>query len=343
MKLRTKAFALSAVTCLSMSAGIAHADGVLNVYCSYQKDWCEAMKNAFEKKTNTKVNMTQKSSGETFAQVKAEAANPKGDVWWAGTADPHVQAANEGLSQAYVSPNTAKLHPWAKRLAEQTKNHAVGVYAGPLGFGYNPEVLKKRGTAAPACWNDLLDAKYKGEVQMPNPFSSGTAYVAIATLVQLMGEDKAFDYLKKLNANMNQYTKSGAAPVKAAGRGETAIGISFIHDAVAEANAGLPVVSVAPCEGTGYEIGAMSILKGARNLDNAKAFFDWALTPEAQALGAQANSFPVPSNPATPLHPKMPKFESIKLINYDFAKYGSSEERKRLLARWEKDIGSAAK
>ena len=321
----------------------AHADGVLSVYCSYQKDWCEAMKNAFEKQTNTKVNMTQKSSGETFAQVKAEASNPKGDVWWAGTADPHVQAANEGLTQPYVSPNTAKLHPWAKNLAVQTKNHAVGVYAGPLGFGYNPEVLKKKGIAAPACWKDLLDAKYKGELQMPNPFSSGTAYVAIATFVQLMGEETAFDYLKKLNANMNQYTKSGAAPVKAAGRGETGIGISFIHDAVAEANAGFPVVSVAPCEGTGYEIGAMSIIKGARNLDNAKKFYDWALTPEAQALGAQANSFPVPSNPATPLHPKMPKFESIKLINYDFAKYGSSDERKRLLARWEKDIGTTVK
>ncbi len=332
--------ALIALPVLPMNA---HADGVLSVYCSYQKDWCEAMKNAFEKLTNTKVNMTQKSSGETFAQVKAEASNPKADVWWAGTADPHVQAANEGLTVAYISPNAAKLHPWAKRLAEQTKNQAIGVYAGPLGFGYNPEVLKKKGITAPACWKDLLDAKYKGELQMPNPFSSGTAYVAIATFVQLMGEEPAFDYMKKLNANMNQYTKSGAAPVKAAGRSETAIGISFIHDAVAEANAGFPVVSVAPCEGTGYEIGAMSIIKGARNLDNAKKFYDWALTPEAQALGAQNNSFPIPSNPATPLHPKMPKFESIKLINYDFAKYGASDERKRLLARWEKEIGSVAK
>lgn len=338
-----KKITVVAVATLFLLPITVHADGVLSVYCSYQKDWCEAMKNAFEKQTNTKVNMTQKSSGETFAQVKAEASNPKGDVWWAGTADPHVQAANEGLTQPYVSANAAKLHLWAKRLAEQTKNHAVGVYAGPLGFGYNPEVLKKKGIAAPACWKDLLDAKYRGEVQMPNPFSSGTAYVAIATFVQLMGEEPAFDYMKKLNANMNQYTKSGAAPVKAVGRGETAIGISFIHDAVAEANAGFPVVSVAPCEGTGYEIGAMSIIKGARNLDNAKKFYDWALTPEAQALGAQNNSFPIPSNPATPLHPKMPKFESIKLINYDFAKYGASDERKRLLARWEKDIGATVK
>lgn len=335
-----KKIAIAALVLLPLTA---HADGVLSVYCSYQKDWCEAMKNAFEKQTNTKVNMTQKSSGETFAQIKAEASNPKGDIWWAGTADPHAQAANEGLTQPYVSPNTAKLHPWAKNLASQTKNHAVGVYAGPLGVGYNPEVLKKKGVAPPACWKDLADAKYRGEVQMPNPMSSGTSYVAIATFIQLMGEDQAFDYMKKLNANINTYTKSGAAPVKAAGRGETGIGISFLHDAIAEANAGLPVLSLVPCEGTGYEIGAMSIIKGARNLDNAKKWFDWALTPEAQALGAAANSFPIPSNPATPLHPKMPKLEAVKLINYDFAKYGASEERKRLLARWEKEIGAAAK
>jgi iron(III) transport system substrate-binding protein len=331
---------LAATFALTLSAT---SSAQLTVYCSYQKDWCEAMRNAFEKSTNIRVTISQKSSGETFAQIKAESSNPKGDVWWAGTADPHVQAANDGLLQPYASTNTAKLHPWARRLAEQTKNHSVGVYAGPLGFGYNPEILKKKGIAAPACWKDLLDPKFKDEIQISNPLSSGTAYVAIATFVQLMGEETAFDYMRKLNANVNQYPKSGAGPVKAVGRGETAVGISFIHDAVAEANAGLPVTSVAPCEGTGYEIGAMSIIKGARNLDNAKKWFDWALTPEAQALGAQANSFPVPSNPATPLHPKMPKFDSIKLIDYDFARYGSSDERKRLLARWEKDIGAQKK
>jgi iron(III) transport system substrate-binding protein len=332
--------ALALVTAIAFSAP---SSAQLNVYCSYQKDWREAMKNAFEKSSGVKVNVSQKSSGETFAQIRAEAANPKGDVWWVGTADPHVQAAADGLTKPYVSANTAKLHPWARKLAEQTKNHAVGVYAGPLGLGHNPELLKKKGIAPPACWKDLLDAKFKDEIQISNPLSSGTAYVAIATFVQLMGEEPAFAYLKSLNANVNQYPKSGAGPVKAVGRGETAVGISFIHDAVAEANAGLPVVSAAPCEGTGYEIGAMSTIKGARNLENAKKWFDWALTPEAQALGAQANSFPVPSNPSTPLHPKMPKFESIKLINYDFAKYGAADERKRLLARWEAEIGAMKK
>ena len=154
-------------------------------------------------------------------------------------------------------------------------------------------------------------------MQMANPNSSGTAYVAIATLVQIMGEDKAFDYLKKLHANINAYTRSGTAPIKAVARGETGVSISFIHDGVTEALAGFPVKATTPCEGTGYEIGSMSIVKGARNLANAKKFYDWALTPEAQKLAAQAKQFQVPSNKATPLPPEAPKFSEIKLIDYD--------------------------
>lgn len=87
-----------------------------------------------------------------------------------------------------------------------------------------------------------------------------------------MGEDQAFDYLKQLNANVSQYTKSGIAPARNAARGETAIGIGFLHDYSLEKEQGAPLELISPCEGTGYEIGGVSILKGARNLDNAKLF-----------------------------------------------------------------------
>jgi len=121
------------------------------------------------------------------------------------------------------------------------------------------------------------------------------------------------------------------------------VSVSFIHDVVTEAQAGFPVKSVAPCEGTGYEIGSMSIIKGARNLENAKKFYDWALTPKAQALAAQSKQFQLPSNVSTPVSPLSPKTADIKLINYDFAKYGASAERKRLLAKWDNEVGSQVK
>ena len=104
--------------------------------------------------------------------------------------------------------------------------------------------------------------------------------------------------MKALHKNVNQYTKSGSAPIKAAGLGETTIGIVFMHDAVAQTVAGFPIVTVAPCEGTGYEIGSMSLIKGARNPEAAKKFYDWALTAEVQSRAQEANSFQVPSNKA---------------------------------------------
>jgi iron(III) transport system substrate-binding protein len=120
--------------------------------------------------------------------------------------------------------------PWAVRQWKQSKGRTVGIYAGALGFGYNTKQLASKGLPEPKCWADLLNPKLKDEVQVADPNSSGTAYTMLATLVQLMGEDKAFDYLKKLHANVNQYTKSGAAPAKATSLGETTVGITFMHD-----------------------------------------------------------------------------------------------------------------
>ncbi len=96
----------------------------------------------------------------------------------------------------------------------------------------------------------------------------------------------------------------------------------------------------AQAQGTGAEIGSMSLIKGARNPAQAEQFYEWALTPQAQQLGAAAKQFQLPSNKATPVDPRVPDFKKIKFINYDCAKYGASAERKRLIARWGKDVNS---
>ena len=328
------------ISLLAVSAGMASAAGKLNLYCSAQEEWCQAMARGFEDATGIDVDMTRKSSGETFAQVKAEESNPKGDVWWGGTGDPHLQAAEEGLTEPYVSPMRGELHPWAIAQAESAGDRTIGIYSGALGFGYNSDLLAANGLPEPACWEDLTKPEFKGHVQMANPNSSGTAYTTLATMVQLFGEDGGFDYMKRLHANINQYTKSGSAPIKAAGQGETTVGIVFMHDAVAQTVAGFPVVTVAPCEGTGYEIGSMSIVAGARNMDEAKQFYDWALSVEAQNLALGVNAFQVPSNTGAQTSDKAPDLSSIKLIDYDFKKYGSSDERKRLLEKWDNDVST---
>jgi iron(III) transport system substrate-binding protein len=327
---------------LTLNASASRAAGDLNLICSADVVICEMMQQMFQKDTGIQVNMVRLSSGETYAKIRAEARNPKTDIWWAGTGDPHLQAAAEGLTQEYKSPLLDEMNDWAKKQAESSGYRTVGVYAGALGWGYNTDLFKQKNYKEPKCWADLLDASFKGEIQMANPNSSGTAYTALATLVQIMGEDKAFDYLKTLNGNISQYTKSGSAPVKAAARGETAIGIVFMHDAVSQTAEGFPVKAVAPCEGTGYEIGSMSIVKGARNLDSAKKWYDWALRADVQSHMKDAKSFQLPSNKKAEIPKESPRFEDIKLIDYDFATFGNPDKRKKILERWDKEIGANA-
>ncbi|MFK5979579.1 MAG: ABC transporter substrate-binding protein [Rhizobiaceae bacterium] len=337
-----KKIGLSIVGAMAVMAGLtasAQAEK-LTLYCSAQEDWCQLMARGFEKASGIDVNMTRKSSGETFAQIKAEAANPKGDVWWGGTGDPHLQAAEEDLTAPYISPMRGELHQWALNQAASAKDRTIGIYSGALGYGYNTDLMKANNLAAPACWKDLLKPEYKGHVQMANPNSSGTAYTTLATIVQLFGEEEGFNFMKGLHKNVNQYTKSGSAPIKAAGRGENTIGIVFMHDAVKQAVSGFPIKVVAPCEGTGFEIGSMSIIKDARNPDSAKKFYDWALTADVQSRALEVKAFQVPSNKSAKTSPSAPDMSSIKLIDYDFTKYGSSAERKRLLKKWDEDVST---
>lgn len=325
---------------VGLSGASAAAQGQVNVICSVQAEWCNMMSTVYAKTTGTKINMALKGSGEALAQLIAEKDNPKTDVWFGGTGDPHLQAAEQGLTLAYQSPSLAQLHPWAQQQAQQSGYKTVGIYSGPLGFGYNTELLAKKKLPVPKTWGDLLKPEYKGDIQVANPASSGTAYTMIATLVQLMGEDKAFEYLKGLHKNVSSYTRSGTGPIKAVARGETAVSISFVHDGPQEKMQGFPVETITPADGTGAEIGSMSLIKGARNLEAAKKFYEWALTPATQEMGAAAKQFQLPSNKNVKLDSHIPDFKKIKFINYDYAKYGSSTERRRLISKWEKDVNS---
>jgi iron(III) transport system substrate-binding protein len=340
MKKQIITAAVLAALGFAQTAVQAQSAGTVNVICSVQAEWCNLMSTVYAKTTGTKVNMSLKGSGEALAQIIAERENPKTDVWFGGTGDPHLQAAEQNLTLEYKSTTLPQLHAFAQDQAKQSNYKTVGIYSGPLGFGYNTEILKKKNIPVPQTWADLLKPIYKGEIQVANPASSGTAYTMIATLVQLMGEDKAFDYMKALHKNISQYTRSGTGPIKAAARGETAISISFVHDGPGEKMQGFPIETITPKDGTGAEIGSMSLIKGSKNLEAAKKFYEWSLTAASQELGAAAKQFQLPSNKSAKVDARVPDFKKIKFINYDYAKYGASTERRRLIAKWEKEVNA---
>ncbi len=242
------------VTILSATAFAAAlpAAGQLNLYCSSPNTaWCQGMANGFEKATGIKAAVVQKATGEMLAQVKAERANPKGDIWWAGPGDAYLQAAEDGLLETYLSPNVRDLHDWAQRITVVSQSRVSGVYGGILSLGYNTELQAKKKLPVPKCWKDLLEPAYKNEVMLGNPNSSGTAYLMLASLVQVFGEDEAFKYMKALNANVSSYARSGIGPMTAVKQGEIYVGSTVLHGVINEIVAGFPVKPVLPCEGVG--------------------------------------------------------------------------------------------
>ena len=318
----------------------ASAQGSLNMLCAPGADWCEAIAAAFQRDTGIRVAMTRKSSGEILAQLTAEAQNPRTDIWFGGSAETHITAAERNLLQTYTSPNIAGLHDWAIRAHRLAGERCVGVSSGAIGLTWNRELMQRRNLPLPRTWDDLLNPAYRNEVQLPNPNSSGTAYTIIAGLIQLWDEDRAFAYLRRLHANVNAYTRSGAAPMQAVARGETAMAVSFNMEVATMQQAGFPIEIHYPAEGTSYEVACMSIVRGARNLAQARRFYDWYLTPAAMDIGPRVNQWHVPAHRQATPDPRIPDLSRINLIEYDFAKFGESETRRRILARWDREIGS---
>lgn len=325
---------------LTATALAAQAQGTVNALCSTDAGWCEAAAAEFSRATGIRVLQAHKGTGEIGAQLRAEAANPKTDIWWGGTGDPFLQAAEEGLLEPYRPAYINDLYDWSVRQYAMSGNRVGGFYTSAMGFGFNTEVLKKKYLPEPRCWADLVKPEYKGEIEMSHPATSGTGYTIVAGLVQLMGEDAAFDYLKKLHRNTTTYTRSGQAQAPNVAKGEVAVGISFIFGFDKWRHDKYPVKTAAPCEGTGYEIGGIALVKGARNKANAQRYYDWLMSPAGQAIGAQAGSLQSPANRTFKPDPRIPSMDGVKLIKYDFEKYGQAAERKRLIDRWTREVES---
>jgi iron(III) transport system substrate-binding protein len=312
-------------------------DTELNVLCTPQEQWCQGMKQEFEAKYGITVNYVRMSSGEALARVQAEKDNPQFDIWWGGPIDSFVAAKKDGLLEAYDSPNYANLIDPVKY--KDAENFWVGIYVGTLGFATNKDWLAAHPEAkAPTSWDDLLKPEFTGQVMVAHPSSSGTSYTALATVLQIRGEEAGWEYLKKYAGQMAQYTKSGAAPAKFVGQGEAAVAIVFSHDIVNEIeNNKLPLVLTFPEEGTGYEIGGMALLKGAKHPQAAKLWFDWALTPEAQSLGPTFAAYQAPTVKGVEL--SHPELLEVNLIDYDFQWAG--EHKKEFVDKFTNEIAGA--
>ena len=318
-------------------AAPAELSGELNLLCTPQVQWCEGMKAEFERANpGVTVNFVRMSSGESLTRLRNEKDNPQFDIWWGGPIDSFIAAKQEGLLEPYASANVALIKD--KALMLDADNAWAGIYVGSLGFVTNKNWLAEHpGTVAPTSWDDLLKPEFTGQVLVAHPSSSGTSYTAMCSILQMRGEEAGWEYLKAYAGQMLQFTKSGSAPAKFVGQGEAAVGIVFSHDIVAEMEKGSPVELTFPAEGTGYEIGGMGIIKGAKNLAIAQAWFDWALEPATQELGPKYDAFQAPTVEGASA--SRPELLEVNLIDYDFDYCGTN--KKDFIDRFTNEIANA--
>lgn len=323
---RTLSLALILVLALG---SLALAQEKVVVYSTSFEPLARALFEAFEEDTGIKVEWVRLSTGEATARMDAERKNPQASMWYGGVGLGHIEAKAKGLTMAYESPN-------AKYIPEQFRdpdNHWTGILVAALAFVVNTQRLAELGIEAPRTWDDLLKPEFKGEVQIANPAASGTAYNVIATLVQMKGEDEAFECLKKLHQNIQQYTRSGFAPSQNVALGEATVAIGYAHDQASLIAEGYPVEIIFPEDGTGYMIESISLIAGGKDLENAKKLYDWALTPRAAALYAETNVVPFFD---VPLKPGAIPISEINTIEQDDE--WAAQEKERLIEKWHNEV-----
>ena len=305
----------------------------LTMYIGVVEQQALVIAKEFEKESGIKVNFVRMSGGETLGRIRAEKQSPKASVWYGGPADSFIAAKKEGLLEPYKSKNAAAI----KDNFKDKDGYWTGIYQGYLGFILDNRFFDERKLPLPKSWNDLLKPELKGQIIVANPGSAGTAYTVLSTLVQMKGEQEALQYMAQLHKQIKQYTKAGEAPARSAALGEAAVGITFIHNGIRLIKEGYTNLKLAvPEEGTGYEIGAVGIIKGGPEPEAAKIFVDWCLTKNAQELGQKNGSYQFLTNPeANPPAEALP-FKNTKLIDYKLE--WSGDNRQRLVEAWNKAI-----
>jgi iron(III) transport system substrate-binding protein len=287
----------------------------LTVYSALPDQEIPTYFNAFEKDTGIHVNYVRLSAGEMMARIAAEKNNPQASVMHAGGSDTYVAAIKEDLLAPYQSTELTNI--------PQSYHDASGIwnpiYVGAIAFACNTEWFAENKVALPASWADLTKPEFKGQISMAHPATSGTSYTILATIIQLFGEEEGFDYLKKLNANVRQYTKAGAAPPQEAALGEAAVAITFSHDGLKPKMEGYPIELVFPSEGTGFEVGGVALIKNgfSQEQENAKRFIDWFLSARCQELYIDSGSNRLPVNVNAKYTPGLVSLDKLPIIDYD--------------------------
>lgn len=326
--------ALGSAAAMAATPVIAQSGNKLTLYMGPPEPTCAALTQAFEKKSGVKPTFLRLSAGEAINRIRAERNSPQASVLYGIGLPSMMTLKADGLLQPYQSPGAADIPARYK----DPEGFWTGIDVDFIGIASNQKFLSEKGVKAPQSWEDLTRPEFAGQVCIGSPATSGTGYTFITTILQLMGEAKGWEYLKRFNTNVAQYTRSGIGPTQLVGRGEVGVGILFAHDILGSIHKGFPMEMSLPQEGTGYELFCAVVLKGASELEQAKQFIDWAVTPELQEVLAASEYFDVPTHPKAKIHDLVKPFQNVKLIDFNFVWAGDPATRQQIVGKFQSEI-----
>ena len=319
---------LAGLVVLTASANAAE----LNAYTIMPEKYASQIFAQFTKDTGIKVNFLRFSTGEALARLTAEKGNPQVDVLLGGPADMYAAGVTEGILEAYRPADSDAI----SSAYRDPNNYWTGIGLIPLCFLTNTKFLEKNKMQAPTKWADLLDPRYKNNLQMADARTSGTATERIYSLVKVMGEDEAFKFQKAMNANVQMYTKSGAGGAMPIATGQCASGIFYIVDALDIQQQGYPVTITYPEDGVSFGIEATGVVKGGKNNAEAKKFVDWVTSKKfAEFIVANKINYLPTRNDVKTSNPIL-DLTKIKTISVDVTWKG--EKRKEFTQRWINEV-----
>lgn len=335
MKLNRRAFGAGALAASFLpSFGARAQGGKLTAYMGPPEPTCAALVENFDKQSGVSTTFLRLSAGEAVNRVRAERARPQASVVYGIGLPSMMTLKDEGLLQPY---RPAGIENIPEKYVDP-EGYWTGIDVDFVGFVSNKKFLEERGLEAPKSWEDLTKPEYEGQICLGSPATSGTGYVFVATVLQVMGEEAGWDYLKRFNVNVSQYTRSGIGPTQLVGRGEVGVGILFAHDILGSIHKGFPLEMSLPQEGTGFDLFCAVMLKDAPEPEAAKAFLDWSVTAESQETLAASGYFDVPTNKQAKIHDLVKPYADAKLIDFDFAWAGNPDTRKTIVERFQNEI-----
>ena len=278
---------------LSLIGVPALAEGKLVLYSTIYDDEYNMIADAFSEKYDVTIELVQAGAGDLKTRIRSEAANPQGDLMFGGLQYPDVVGENAAMWEEYVAAEDGTLPEQFRNANNRLTYYTTQV----VNLLVNKELAAELGVEIKG-YEDLLNPALKGKIVSCNPASSSSAWRQLATMLVVMGEggydnDKGWEYVEKLVENLDGVmTSSSSAVYKGVMQGEYVVGLTYEAPCVTYIAEGLgDVVEIVYMqEGTTSSPYGSAIIKGAKNLENARLFCDFLVSEEGQSLYAASTA-----------------------------------------------------